>query len=104
MIVDTGSSHTILSWERLQVSPLALPQVPAPSKASGLVGQGGWSKANLEIGALTWTDHKVLVIDDFQDLSKSLNQRVDGILGEDVLKDFNSVVIDFQHHRLLLSR
>lgn len=102
LVVDTGSSHTILSWELVQVSPLALPHAPAPSKASGLVGRGVWSKATLEIGAMTWTDHRVLVTNDFQDLSKSVSEKVDGILGEDVLKDFNSVVIDFQHHRLLL--
>ncbi len=104
LVVDTGSSHTILSCELLRVSPLVLPQAPAPSKASGLVGRGAWYKATLEIGAMTWTDHRVLVTNDFQDLSKSVSEKVDGILGEDVLKDFSSVVIDFQHHRLLLLR
>lgn len=49
---------------------------------------------------MTWTDHKVLVTSDFQDLSSTLKQRVDGIVGEDVLREFRSVVIDFQHHNL----
>ena len=104
LVVDTGSSHTILSWQILRVRPLALPQAPTFSKASGLVGRGGWAKATLEIGAMTWTDHRVLVTDDFQDLSHSMKQQVDGIVGEDVLKEFSSVTIDFQHRRLFLLR
>lgn len=104
LVVDTGSSHTILSWELLRVRPLALQQAPAPEKGSGLVGSAGWAKATLEIGAMTWKDRRVLVMDDFQNLSNSMKHRVDGIIGEDVLKEFNSVVIDFQHHRLLLLR
>ncbi len=104
LVVDTGSSHTILSGELLRVRPLALQQAPAPEKGSGLVGSAGWAKANLEIGAMTWKDRRVLVMDDFQDLSNSMKHRVDGIIGEDVLNEFNSVVIGFQHHRLLLLR
>jgi len=32
-------------------------------------------------------------MDDFHDLSRSMKQRVDGIIGEDVLKEFNFVFI-----------
>ena len=39
---------------------------------------------------------------DFQEISNSMKRRIDGILGEDVLKEFDSVVIDFKHHRLVL--
>jgi hypothetical protein len=103
LVVDTGSSHTILSSELLQVRPMALEHPDAPAKGSGYVGRAGWAKANLEIGTRTWPDRKVLVMDDFQDLSKSMKQRVDGILGEDVLKEFHSVLIDYRHHRLVLA-
>ena len=101
LLVDTGSSHTILSSELLQIRPLALRRADTPAKGSGYIGSAGWAKATLEVGTRTWPDRKVLVMDDFQDLSNSMKQRVDGILGEDVLKEFDSVVIDFKHHRLV---
>jgi hypothetical protein len=102
LVVDTGSSHTVLSSDFLRVSPLLLASVPV--KGSGLVGSAGWAKATMEVGAITWANRKVLVMDDFQEISKSMKQRVDGILGEDVLNEFGSVVIDFKHHRLVLLR
>lgn len=104
LVVDTGSSHTILSSELLQVRPLALEHADAPAKGSGYVGTAGWGKATVEVGTLRWPDRKVLVMDDFQQLSNSMKQKVDGILGEDVLKEFDSVVIDFKHRRLFVLR
>jgi Aspartyl protease len=104
LVVDTGSSHTILSWELLQVRPLALEHADAPTKGSGFVGRAGWAKATVEVGTITWQDRKVLVMSDFQEISNSMKRRIDGILGEDVLKEFDSVVIDFKHQRLVLLR
>jgi hypothetical protein len=43
-------------------------------------------------------------MDDLPDISNAVGQTVDGILGEDVLKDFAVVKIDFQHRRLVLLR
>ena len=103
LLVDTGSSHTILAAELLQVSPLALEHADAPAKGSGYVGSAAWAKATIEVGTLRWRDRKVLVMNDFQDISNSMKQRVDGILGQDALREFDSVVIDFKHRRLILS-
>ena len=102
LVVDTGCSHTILSSELLQVRPLALEQAPSPSKGSGLVGRGRWTKATVEVGRIKWVDRKVLVMNDFQEISNSMKQRVDGILGLDVLGEFDLIVLDFKHHRLQL--
>lgn len=104
LVVDTGSSHTILSSELLQVRPLALEHADAPAKGSGYTGTAAWAKATVEVGAFRWQGRRVLVVNDFQEISNSMQQRVDGILGEDVLKEFDSVVIDFKHHRLFISR
>src|SRR5262249_6408641 len=103
LVVDTGSSHTMLSSELLQVRPLALERADPPAKGSGWIGRAAWDKATLEIGTTTWRDRMVLVMD-FQDMSNSMKQRVDGMIGEDVLKEFDSVVLDFKHKRLVLLR
>jgi Aspartyl protease len=104
LVVDTGSSHTILSSDLLQGRPLALEHADAPAKGSGWVGTAGWAKATIEVGTIRWQDRRFLVMNDFKEISSSMNRRVDGILGEDVLKDFDFVVIDFKHHRLVLLR
>jgi len=102
LVVDTGSSNTILSSELLQVRPLATAHADAPAHGSGYVGSGGWAKATLEVGTTKWSDRRVLVMNDFQDMSNTLQERVDGIIGADVLREFDSVVIDFKHRRLFL--
>jgi len=102
LVVDTGSSHTILSSELLQVRAFALEHTDAPAKGSGYVGTAGWTQATMQVGALTWKARRVLVMNDFQEISNSMQQRVDGILGEDILGEFDSLVIDFKHHRLVL--
>jgi len=104
LIVDTGSSHTMVSSELLQIRPLALPHAATPSKGSGYVGTASWAKAHLEIGRDRWADRSVLVMNDFQEMSNSLKQKVDGILGQDVLREFNTVIIDFKHQRFFLLR
>ena len=104
LVVDTGSSNTILSSELLQVLPLALERANPPSKGSGHVGTAGWAKATVEIGTLRWQDRRVLVMNDFEEISKSMKQRIDGILGEDVLKELDYLSIDFKHHRLIVGR
>ena len=102
LMVDTGSSNTIFSSELLQVHPLALERADAAAKGSGYIGSAGWAKATGELRAFRWPDRKILVMNDFQEISNSMKQKVDGILGEDVLKEFDSVVINFKHHRLFL--
>jgi hypothetical protein len=104
LLVDTGSSHTLLSPELLQVRPLALEQAGPPVRGSGFTGRAGWAKATIRLGADTWRDHEVLVTEDFHQISKNMKQRVDGILGEDLLKEFHFVLIDFKGRRLVLRR
>jgi len=43
-------------------------------------------------------------MDVLPDVSDAAGHKVDGVLGQDVLKNFNSVDIDFRHKRLSLAR
>jgi hypothetical protein len=56
----------------------------------------------MEVGGVSWTKREVLVMNGIRDISNSLNERIDGILGQDILKEFRSVLIDFKQHRLRL--
>ncbi len=103
LFLDTGSSNTILSPELVEVRPQVLERAPVFAKGSGYVSTAGWTRATLEVGGLRWQDRMVLVMD-FHEISKSMKQRVDGILGEDVLGEFDSVFIDFKHRRVFVMR
>lgn len=103
LVIDTGSSHTILS-KKLCSQTLNLQPAPNASKGSGWVGNGSWIKASVKLGDAVWRDHKFLAMDDFPDISATLGQTVDGIVGEDILQEFKTIQIDFTHRRLILSR
>lgn len=102
LLVDTGSSHTILSAEIVGVNPLFLARASVPVKGSGLIGTAGWGTATIELGTIRWANRRVLVMEEFRAISKSMKQRVDGILGEDLLNEFASVMLDYKNHRLVL--
>jgi Aspartyl protease len=104
LLVDTGSSHTILSAEIVGVNPMLLPRAGVPVKGSGLIGIAGWDAATIQLGTIKWANRRVLVMEEFREISKNMKRRVDGILGEDLLNEFASVVLDYKNHRLVLER
>jgi len=104
LVVDTGSSNTILSAVLLHISQRPTKFPSQPLKGSGFIGSAIRGKATLTIANTTWVDRDVLVMNDFQDISNGMKQRIDGILGEDLLKEFAVIFIDFRHRRLVLSR
>jgi hypothetical protein len=82
-----------------------VPDVDAnPRKGSGFVGNAAWIKATVKVGDAVSRDHEFLTMGDLPDISNAAGQKIDGIVGEDILKEFAAVQIDFKHHRLVLSR
>jgi hypothetical protein len=103
LVVDTGSSRTILSAQAVQAQGLALRGGVSPGKGSGWVGRAAWIKATVKAGDAEWRDREFLVMDDLPDISNAVGQKIDGIMGEDILQEFAVVEIDFKHHRFILS-
>jgi hypothetical protein len=101
--MDTGCSHTILSTKLLGGKSLTLEHAANASKGSGWVGNASWIKATVKVGDTVWRDHKFLAMDDLPDISDSVGQKIDGILGEDVLQEFTLIQIDFSNRQLMLS-
>ena len=62
-----------------------------------------WIKATVKVGNTVWREHKFLAMDDLPDISDSVGQKIDGILGEDVLQEFTVIQIDLSNRQLLLS-
>ncbi len=101
MIVDTGSSRTFVS-PRIAGLDLRERQGPAHiEKGSGVEGEARWGKATLGLGRHLFPNQRVVVLD-LQDVSRSLGQEIDGLLGQDVLCQFDHVVIDFKKRKIVL--
>jgi hypothetical protein len=102
LILDTGSNTTILSPEISDLNPARLPHADPPRKGTGFVGDGRWGQATLSIGTTVWKDKRVLVVDT-KDLSRAVQRKIDGILGQDILDEFKIVEINLEEKRLTLS-
>jgi hypothetical protein len=101
LILDTGSNTTILSPEIAGLDPTHLPRAEPPRKGTGFVGDGRWGQATLSIGTNVWKDWRVLIVDT-RDLSRALQRKIDGILGQDILDEFKYVEINLEAKRLTL--
>jgi hypothetical protein len=102
LILDTGSNTTILSPEISGLNPARLPRADPPRKGTGFVGDGRWGQASLTIGTTVWKSKRVLVVDT-KDLSRAVQRKIDGILGQDILDEFKIVEINLEEKRLTLS-
>jgi hypothetical protein len=101
LILDTGSNTTILSPEISGLNPAHLPRADPPPKGTGFVRDGRWGQATLTIGTAVWKEKSVLVVDT-KDISRALQRKIDGILGQDILDKFKYVEINLEEKRLTL--
>jgi len=101
MVLDTGSNETIVSPKLVIVKQLSPKNALSMAKGSGYSDTGVIATAFLRVGPLNPKNYQILVVD-LSDLSKSLGQDVDGILGMSVLKEFEIVSVDLRRRKLLL--
>jgi predicted aspartyl protease len=101
LILDTGSNHTTISSRFVDVATPALRDKVSGQKGSGYSGTGVFTRASLKVGPLLWRDHRILAMD-MKEISKSLGENVDGLLGMDFLNEFEIVVVDLRQHKLIL--
>jgi hypothetical protein len=102
LILDTGASRTILARDLLR----SLPRPVLPSRFStdgpGLNARGTYTEATLELGGRLWRGRSVVAMD-MEEVSRAFGQRIDGLLGQDLLREFDRVTIDFRARRVVLS-
>jgi predicted aspartyl protease len=103
LIVDTGCNQTVISSEIAPTPRGTLDNTRSTSKGSGWAGTGVLAKATVRIGPITLHNHPVVVMD-MHDLSKSVGQRVDGLLGMDFFSELQLVSIDLKNHKLIIEQ
>ena len=101
-LLDTGAGMTVLSVDAAGWSLADLRKGVLRRSAVGIDGAShamGKSTAALEIA------RKLIVtpvgVTDLRPLSKALNVKLDGILGQDVLSQFGSVTVDYKNRQLI---
>jgi len=100
LLLDTGAEFSI-------VSPLAAGVSPA--KLHALTGNGGtgangeYVRGTVDLGLSnrTFLSREILVMD-LSDVSKRMGERIDGFLGQDVLREFSAVRVDYKAHTVTL--
>jgi hypothetical protein len=50
------------------------------------VGNAAWTKATVKVGDAVWRDHEFLTMDHLPDMFDAVGQKIDGIMGEDILR------------------
>lgn len=104
-LLDTGAGVSVLSPDTAGWSPFDIKKVRANRLAVGLDGTThamGSTTATLEFGqSMVVTPAAVA---DLSPLSKALNIKLDGILGQDVLSQFSRVTIDYKNKHLILEK
>ena len=95
VILDTVSNVTILSPDMIPPVQTDPSGAVTPLKGSGYVSTGQWGEANLHLGDRYWISRHILV-DEMESISQAHKQRIDGILGRDILKEFRFVIIDYE--------
>ena len=100
LLLDTGANFTLISPEASGLSSVKLNKLTA-TKTIGANGEYVKSRVDLRLAERHWIERDVLVMD-LSEASKRLGTRVDGFIGQDLLREFCSVRIDYKNHVLEL--
>lgn len=76
-------------------------ELVAPRAGGGVIGDAVGREVTLEVGQRQWQRRRVAVMDLSQTLSV-YKERIDGLLGLDVLLEFSQAVIHFKNRLVTL--
>ena len=96
LLLDTGANNTIVSPQAVGVATVQLRALQATQAGTGAEGDYVIREADVRLAERRWINRRVLVMD-LTDASKRMGTRVDGFLGQDVLREFSAVRIDFKN-------
>ena len=94
-VLDTGANRTIVSTEIYGNARFELQRMPHRQGAAGFAGYSLRRPADLGLGENVWIAQQVSVMD-LEELKQMLHMDFDGLLGQDFLRQFRSVRIDYR--------
>jgi hypothetical protein len=102
-LLDTGATRTIISAKIYGNVGYRLRLAQRAGQQPGFVGESISLPVNLQLERHTWLARRVSIMN-FDGLSSVLGTDFDGLLGEDVLREFHSVHIDYRNHQIELEQ
>lgn len=97
LLLDTGANNSIVSPQAAGVTAVDLRALQATSAGTRAEGDYITLEVDLGLAERHWINRRVLVMD-LSDASKRMGTRVDGFLGQDILRTFSAVRIDYREH------
>jgi hypothetical protein len=98
-LLDTGSIGTIVST-RVYRSHYPLNRMHRALGGPGVTGDSISVRMDLQLGEHRWHGRRIAVMN-LDELSNIIGiKHIDGLLGQDVLRDFRSVRIDYRTHMI----
>ena len=101
LVLDTGCTHTMINSLIVNASVPDLRRSVDTARGSGYSTKGFYTTAWLRVGPVNWRDHPIIVMET-KELSKTLGQEIDGLLGMDFLSEFETVIVDLKQRKLIL--
>lgn len=102
-VLDTGANHTIVSVRSYGAALFLLRRAQRNHGGAGMTGESIRLPVNLTLADHTWVGQPVSVMD-LDDLQQALGINFDGLLGQDILREFRSVRIDYHAHVIELEQ
>jgi aspartyl protease len=100
-VLDTGANRTIVSTKIYGDARFELQRMPHRQGPAGFSGYSLRRPADLGLGENVWMAQQVSVMD-LDELKQMLHMDFDGLLGQDFLRQFRSVRIDYRAHLIEL--
>jgi aspartyl protease len=97
LLLDTGATRTIVSADIYGKVPFRLRTIERNARGPGIFGDSLILPVNLELANHMWAGERVAIMN-LDGLSQVLGIQFDGLLGQDILREFHSVRIDYRNH------
>lgn len=95
LLLDTGANRTIVSIKIYGTAQFTLQRMRQNSNGPGHVGESVRLTADVALANRVWVGQPVSVMN-LEDLKQELGVNFDGLLGEDLLREFRSVRINYK--------
>ena len=102
-LLDTGADKTIVSVKTYGDLQFRLRSAQRRATGPGMTGESVRLPVDLTLANRLWVGQRVSVMN-LEDLQRVLGINFDGLLGEDILREFRSVRIDYHTHVIELEQ
>jgi hypothetical protein len=103
LLLDTGANRTIVSTRIYGNTQVNLQRIHQNDRGPGLAGESLRLRADVVLANHMWVAQPVSVMN-LDDLKHDLGINFDGLLGEDLLREFHSVRINYKAHVIELEQ